>query len=73
VIILNNLDRLANAVWTMRRGRRLTQQQLATRIGKTEMTISVIELGKASCKIGTLIEIANALGYDLALVSQEDA
>lgn len=73
MIRLTDLTRLANAVWTMRRKRGLTQEQLGARIGKTEMTISLIELGKSGCKIATLIDIADALGYDLALVPREDA
>jgi transcriptional regulator with XRE-family HTH domain len=73
VIRLTDLGRLANAVWTMRRRRRLTQEQLAERVGITGMAVSLIELGKSGCKLATLIRIANALGYDLALIPREDA
>lgn len=73
MIRLTDLTRLPNAVWTMRRGRQLTQKQLAAQAGLTDVAISLIELGKSSCKLATLIRIADALGYDLALVPREDA
>lgn len=73
MIRLTDLARLPHAVWTMRRERGLTQEQLGAKIGKTEMTISLLELGKNACKLDTLIRIAHALGYDLALIPREDA
>lgn len=72
MIRLTDLTRLANAVWTMRRCRGLTQEQLAAKAGVTGMTISLIELGKSGCKLATLIRIADALGYDLALIPRSD-
>ena len=54
-----------------RRRARLTQQQLADRIGVTNMAISLIELGKNRPAHDTLARIADALGYDLALIPKE--
>ena len=73
MIRLSELTDLGRALWDMRRGAHLTQKQLAAQVGVTSMAVSLAELGKSSVKLSTLIRLANACGYDLALVPREDA
>jgi transcriptional regulator with XRE-family HTH domain len=51
----------------------LTQRELARKVGVTNMAISLIELGKSGTTLHTLLNLADALGYDLALIPREDA
>lgn len=45
----------------------ITQQELATRIGRERAYISRIEQGETDIQLSTFIRIAEALGIDLAL------
>ncbi len=51
-----------------RKRQKLTQQQLADRIGKKREYISTIERGKCDMQLSTFIQIANALGLRFSLV-----
>lgn len=50
----------------------LPQDRLAVRSGISADTISLTETGRNRPLVVTLIELAHALGYDLALIPRED-
>jgi len=52
---------------TIRRARRLTQADLAKRIGVSAANVSRIEVGK-DLRVSTLVDIARALGFEPMLV-----
>ena len=51
-----------------RKLQKMTQQQLADKIGKKRESISNIERGNSDMQLSTLMQIANALGLRFALV-----
>ena len=51
-----------------RKQQKMTQQQLADKIGKKREYISNIERGNSDMQLSTFIQIANALGLRFALV-----
>lgn len=59
--------RLAREVLELRRLRRMTQRQLATRAGLQQAEISRIEAGHANPTLTTLGVLARALGAELRL------
>lgn len=50
------------------RKQKMTQQQLADKIGKKREYISNIERGNSDMQLSTFMQIANALGLRFALV-----
>jgi transcriptional regulator with XRE-family HTH domain len=57
----------------LRRTRRTSQRQLAADSRTRQAQISNFELGATRPNLDSLIRLAKALGYDLALVPREDA
>lgn len=55
----------------MRKRRKLTQRELATRAGLYSTTISELERGIAVPKLPTLQAIANALDVDVSMLINE--
>jgi DNA-binding XRE family transcriptional regulator len=51
-----------------RKRQKLTQQQLADKIGKKREYISTIERGNCDMQLSTFMQIANALGLRFSLV-----
>ena len=51
-----------------RKQQKMTQQQLADKIGKKREYISNIERGNSDMQLSTFMQIANALGFRFALV-----
>ena len=51
-----------------RKAQKLTQQQLAEKIGKKREYISQIERGNSDMQLSTFLQIANALGLRFAMV-----
>ena len=51
-----------------RKQQKMTQQQLADKIGKKRESISNIERGNSDMQLSTFMQIANALGLRFALV-----
>lgn len=51
-----------------RKQQKMTQQQLADKIGKKREYISNIERGNSDMQLSTFMQIANALGLRFALV-----
>ena len=47
---------------------RMTQQQLADKIGKKREYISQIERGNSDMQLSTFLQISNALGLQFAMV-----
>ena len=66
------LDRLGGILGDLRILARLSQRQLATDAGLRQGQISAYELSKLAPTVPSLIRLAHALGYDLALVPRED-
>lgn len=56
---------------TIRSEQDITQEELALEVKVSQEAISQIESNKQNPSIGTLIEIADVLGYQLALISKE--
>ena len=69
-------ERLSQAVGArvaqLRKERRVTQEQLAERVGVAPQTIRRIERGTSTPPLGRLLDIASALGVQL-MVLFEDA
>lgn len=57
---------IGSKVQFYRKVKKLTQEELAYKINKTEDTISNIERGVFGVKIETLVDIAEVLGVELA-------
>ncbi|UZJ26831.1 helix-turn-helix transcriptional regulator (plasmid) [Rhodococcus antarcticus] len=63
--------RLTNHIAALRAGAgRMTQQDLAARIGVTRQTVNAIELGKYSPSLEVAFKIARELGFPLEGVFQ---
>jgi HTH-type transcriptional regulator / antitoxin HipB len=52
---------------SLRRARKMTQRDLAARLGVTQARIAAIEANPAAVSIGQLMTILAALGVDIAL------
>jgi DNA-binding XRE family transcriptional regulator len=65
--------RLASQVVRRRKELRLTQRQLAARVGVHQSEISNIERGAASPGYRTLVKLADGLHADFALVPRAEA
>jgi DNA-binding XRE family transcriptional regulator len=51
-----------------RKAQKMTQQQLADKIGKKREYISQIERGNSDMQLSTFLQISNALGLQFAMV-----
>jgi transcriptional regulator with XRE-family HTH domain len=51
-----------------RRANRLSQRDLAMKVGLPQVHISAIETGKVSPRVNTLLDLVRVLGLDLMLV-----
>jgi HTH-type transcriptional regulator / antitoxin HipB len=51
-----------------RHANRLTQRDLATKVGLPQVHISAIETGKVTPRFDTLLDLVRVLGFDLMLV-----
>lgn len=51
-----------------RKKQKITQQQLADRMGKKREYISALEQGKTDMQLSTFLQMANALGMNFSLV-----
>jgi transcriptional regulator with XRE-family HTH domain len=56
---------LGNRIADMRRSRKMTQQELAEYIGRSEVYIGYMEQGKRHGTLETMIKIVNILGYSM--------
>jgi transcriptional regulator with XRE-family HTH domain len=64
---------VADFIGDMRILNRLRQWELAAQSGHSQGQVSSWELGNVIPSIQALIDVAGALGYDLALVPREDS
>ena len=60
--------RIAEKAKAKRKYMKLTQQQLADKIGKKREYISTIERGNSDMQMSTFLQIASALGLRFSLV-----
>lgn len=58
---------VVDAIVKARKRRRLSQRELAERIGVTKTVVSRLESGEHSPRLETVYDIAHALGYRLNL------
>lgn len=72
VRVLKDLDELVDALIERRRDLRLSQVEVAERIGSSASSVSLWESGKATPGSVSLFAWADALGVDLALVPRGD-
>ncbi|WP_374625274.1 helix-turn-helix domain-containing protein [Pandoraea sp.] len=61
----HRIDVLAEILVTLRREKRLTTKQLATRLGKPEVFVLDYESGKCRLDLPELVDIADAIGIDM--------
>jgi HTH-type transcriptional regulator / antitoxin HipB len=61
-------SQLGALVQSVRLARGMTQQQLASLIGKQQKTISAIENGSAGTKLETLLSVIATLDLDLQVI-----
>ncbi|MBB3955779.1 helix-turn-helix transcriptional regulator [Novosphingobium sediminicola] len=63
-------NQLGALIRSARLGRNMTQQQLASLIGKQQKTISAIENGNDGTKLDTLLQVIAVLDLDLQIISR---
>ena len=75
VIRFADPERIGAAIYDLRGLFMLSQNALARAAGSPvkQTQVSSWERGRSNPSVGNLIRLANALGYDLALVPREDA
>ncbi|WDF75215.1 helix-turn-helix domain-containing protein [Novosphingobium sp. KACC 22771] len=61
-------NQLGALIRSVRLGRNMTQQQLASLIGKQQKTISAIENGNDGTKLDTLLQVIAVLDLDLQII-----
>jgi DNA-binding XRE family transcriptional regulator len=61
----STLSLLANSIKVGRKARKMTQQDLAERIGISRSTLQRIEKGDPTCEIGSIFEAAAIVGIPL--------
>jgi len=73
VIRLTDPARIGPALGQLRVLLRLTQRQLCAITGQKQSRLSVWETGAETPDLRSVLRVAQALGYDLALIPKEDA
>lgn len=61
-------NQLGALIRSARLGRNMTQQQLASLIGKQQKTISAIENGNDGTRLDTLLQVIAVLDLDLQII-----
>jgi transcriptional regulator with XRE-family HTH domain len=72
-IIIRDASQLASVLYRRRLERGQTLANLAARIGCTVQRVSLWLRGNQVPQADGLVKLADALGYDLALIPREDA
>jgi transcriptional regulator with XRE-family HTH domain len=67
-----NPDAIGPALGELRQLLRISQRDLATDAGLHSSQLSYWERGLRTPDISSLVKLAHALGYDLALIPRED-
>lgn len=70
-LIITNPGQIAEILRARRKAHRVSQEQLAKKLGVSQSRLSAIEAGTAALTVDRLIAIANVL--DLQLVVQDKA
>jgi transcriptional regulator with XRE-family HTH domain len=73
MIRLNDPERIGPSIADLRLLHQLSQRKLGAQAGITQARLSDWETGNAIPTLPTLVRVAHALGYDLALIPREDA
>lgn len=73
VFIAKTAEQLGALLRGYRRASRLTQRQLAARVGWTQKAISLAETRPAAMSVGRLFQLLNALGVELTLTERSSA
>lgn len=60
-----HLKHIGKSISRIRKQKGWSQQDLGDKIGTSKQDISNIERGETSCSINRLVQIANALNYNL--------
>ncbi len=68
---ITDVGQLRTHLMAFRRAQRLTQADLATRLGVTKQRISAIEAAPERVTVGQFLTILRALKVDLTLAAQE--
>lgn len=71
-IIIRSPADLARIIRDRRRALGQTQMSLATRVGAASQRVTEWESGQRRPTAATLLKLADALGYDVALVPRKD-
>lgn len=64
---LTEFDIISETIKTRRKIRRITQKQMALRVGVSPRTIFALEKGDTSISVKTLLEVASVLNLRLAV------
>ena len=59
---------ILRSIVAARRASRLTQRDLAAKVGLPQVHISAIETGKVTPRFDTMLDLVRVLGFDLMLV-----
>jgi DNA-binding XRE family transcriptional regulator len=70
---LRDYDHFIATLCESRRDRDITQDQIAAHMGLSQATVGRILDGDGGRTLWRAFALANALGYDLALIPREDA
>jgi len=74
---MNDLARdpkqIGNSIRRVRKGRQWSQQELASRVGTRQETISLIENGNPATKVETLLAVLAALDLEFQIAPRSKA
>lgn len=73
MIRLTKATDIAGALKSLRKNRGAPRREIAFAVGMWEQQYGQYEMGRRVPDLATLLKLAHALGYDLALIPREDA
>jgi DNA-binding XRE family transcriptional regulator len=71
LVFLQSASDLGSALKSRRTNRAIRQQQLASVVDISRFTLVDLEAGKSDPHLSTILKLADALGYKLALVPRD--
>jgi HTH-type transcriptional regulator/antitoxin HipB len=71
--LITNTAQVGEIIRGRRRAQRLSQHELATKVGITQSRLSVLEADPGSLSLERLILLANLLGLELVIQNKTDA
>ena len=70
--MLHAIKPLINILRAAREARKLSQRELAAKIGLPQSHLSKIESAQVNIKLGSFLELARTLDYEVMLIPRQD-